>query len=72
MVHVIGVVDFICTDVAFSRHALINAKPAKRRQHQRCAVEQEQLAGFFLINGGGGSSWARVNTQQKAKTRTPP
>ena len=49
MFHVVGVVDLIRPDVALRRHALVDAEPGERRQHQRRAVEKQQLAGFFLI-----------------------
>ena len=52
MFHVVGVVNLIRADVALGRHPLINAKPDKRREHQRRAVEKKQLARFFLINRG--------------------
>mgnify|MGYP000388126310 CR=1 FL=1 len=52
MFHVIGVVDLIRPDVALGGHPLVDAKPGERRQHQRRAVEKQQLAGFFLINRG--------------------
>ena len=52
MFHVVGVVNLIRADVALGRHALVNAKPDKCRQHQRRPVEQQQLARLFLINRG--------------------
>ena len=52
MFHVVGVIDLIRADVALGRHTLVDAKPDERRQHNRRAVEKQQLAGFFLINRG--------------------
>ena len=53
MLHVVGIIDFIRADVALGGHALVSAEPYKRRKHQRCAVEKQQLAGFFLIDRSG-------------------
>ena len=52
MFHVVGIINLIRADITLGRHALVDAKPDKRREHQCRAVEQQQLAGFFLIYRG--------------------